>query len=70
MKADVIPVSAKLDIPSWVPDLITQSVSARYAAAVDRVYTAAAEVCGYCEVMFECFVRTWPYHCTLSAAGM
>ena len=40
MKADVIPATAlpQLGIPSWVPDVIAQSVSARYAADVDRVY--------------------------------
>jgi hypothetical protein len=49
MKADVLPatVPPKLDIPSWVPDVIAQSVSARYAADAAWVYREAFRESGY-----------------------
>jgi hypothetical protein len=49
MKADAFPatVPPKLDIPSWVPDVIAQSVSARYAADAAWVYREAFRESGY-----------------------
>ena len=47
MKADVHPAPPKLDIPSWVPDVIAQSVSARYAADVAWVYRETFRESGY-----------------------
>jgi hypothetical protein len=42
MKADVHPAAPPgLEIPSWVPAAIAQSVAARYAEEVDRAYRAA-----------------------------
>jgi hypothetical protein len=42
MKADVLPpASRKLQVPSWVPEPIAQSVRAKYAADLDAAYAAA-----------------------------
>jgi hypothetical protein len=49
MKADVLPAPAPPDIPSWVPELIAQSVKARYAEAVEAAYAEGARMCGYCD---------------------
>jgi hypothetical protein len=49
VKADVFPaaIPPKLDIPSWVPDVIAQSVSARYAADAAWLYREALRESGY-----------------------
>jgi hypothetical protein len=44
--ADVLPVPP-LVIPSWVPELIVQSVRGQYELAVEAAYGAAARECGY-----------------------
>jgi hypothetical protein len=47
VKADVLPAPAQPDIPSWVPDVIAQSVSARYAADAAWVYRETLRESGY-----------------------
>ena len=49
MKADVLPAPAQPDIPSWVPELITQSVRAAYDEAVEAAYAEVARKFGYCD---------------------
>lgn len=44
--ADVLPVPP-LVIPSWVPELIVQSVRGQYELAVEAAHGAAARECGY-----------------------
>jgi hypothetical protein len=44
--ADVLPVPPPV-IPSWVPELIVQSVRGQYELAVEAAYGAAARECGY-----------------------
>jgi len=50
MKADVVPAHLApppLDIPTWVPELIAQSVTAFYELAVEGACGAAVRECGY-----------------------
>jgi hypothetical protein len=44
--ADVLPVPPPV-IPSWVPEIIVQSVRGQYELAVEAAYGAAARECGY-----------------------
>ena len=47
MNADVLPAPAQPDIPSWVPELIAESVKVRYAEAVEAAYAEVARKYGY-----------------------